>query len=138
MISAPEDLPPPATLPYAKKFPALPPGTLRSKNHLLRSSNTAVSVAEAGQSYNPALEDWEDIIERTTIKEQKRLQHIARKEWVAKAEEVETPAPVEESEGEDEEPTESFLAKPVQVKRKTRAQRNKEARQVEQVFIASE
>jgi nucleolar protein 53 len=137
VISAPEDLPPPATLPYGKKLPALPPSTLRSRDRLLRTSDKAVKVAQAGQSYNPTLEDWEEIIERTATEEQKRLEDIARKEWVPEPEDIETPHPDQESSDEEteEETKETCLRKPVQVKRKTRAQRNKEARQIEQARL---
>lgn len=136
-ISAAPDLPPPATLPYAKAFPALPPSTIRSSQRMLRPRTAikAVTVAEGGQSYNPSLEDWESLVDRTAEGERIRLQKQARKEWVPKAEEAETPAAEDNSEDEDEdEPSESFLGKPVQVRRKTRAQRNKEARQKQGVL----
>lgn len=132
VIPAPEGLPPPATLPYGKKLPALPPPSLRSKQRLLRTTDTAVKVADPGQSYNPTLEEWEVLIDRTASEEKKRLEDIARKEWVPHPEDVETPAHDQESSDEEEETTESYLGKPVQVKRKTRAQRNKEARHAEQ------
>lgn len=137
VIPAPEDLPPPAILSYSKSQPALPPSTLRSSTHLLRPRESvhAVTVAEAGQSYNPALEDWEDLISRTAEQEQERLTKIAMKEWVPQPEDVETPAPEVDSEAEEEDQEkkgETYLGKPVKVKRKTRAQRNRQLRQQEQ------
>jgi hypothetical protein len=128
-------LPPPAILPYSKSKPAQAPSTIRSTARLLRPREKvkAVTVAEGGQSYNPTLEDWETLIQRTAEEEQNRLLKIAQKEWVALPEEAETPLPVnEESESEDQ-VGESFLRKPVQIRRKTAAQRNKQARHVELV-----
>ena len=90
-------------------------------------------MAESGQSYNPTLEDWEELIHRTAVEEQGRLSKIAQKEWVAQGEEVETPGPVNEESESEEEVKESFLGKPVQVRRKTTAQRNKQARHAELV-----
>ena len=137
VIPAPKDLPPPAILPYSKSVPAQVPPTIRSTERLLRPREKvkAVTVAEGGQSYNPTLEDWEDIIQKTAVEEQQRLDKIAFKEWVPQPEEeVETPAHEDEdSEEEKEETTESFLNKPVQVRRKTTAQRNKQIRVAEQV-----
>jgi Nop53 (60S ribosomal biogenesis) len=133
-IPAPQHLPPPSILPYSKSVPALPPTTLRTSTRLLRSSSTKVAVPEAGQSYNPALQDWEEIIQRSALGEERRLERVAVREFVARAEEVDTPfGDGEEEEEEEEAVGESFLAKPVQVIRKTRAQRNKHARQLEQV-----
>ena len=136
-IPAPKELPPPATLSYSKSVPALPPSTIRSSRRLLRPHDVAkaVTIAEGGQSYNPTLEDWEDLINRTAVEEQNRLFKQAQKEWVPQPEEVETPAAGNESEEDEEERSESFLGKPVQVRRKTRAQHNKEARQAEQVVL---
>jgi len=139
VIPAPEDLPPPAILPYSKTRPAIPPSTLRSSTRLLRprESVDAVTVAKAGQSYNPALEDWEDLISQTAEQEQARLAKIAMKEWVPQPEDIETPAPEasSEDESEEEEKGETYLGKPVKVKRKTRAQRNKQLRQQEQTRL---
>lgn len=141
VIPAPQDLPPPAILSYSKSLPALPPSTLRSSTHLLRQreSVNAVTVAKAGQSYNPALEDWEDLISRTAEEEQERLTKIAMKEWVPQPEDVETPAPEADSEDDDQVDQvgkgETYLAKPVKVQRKTRAQRNKQLRQQEQLRL---
>ena len=128
-------MPAPAILPYSKSKPAQAPSTIRSTARLLRPREKvkAVTVAEGGQSYNPTLEDWETLIHRTAEEEQNRLLKIAQKEWVALPEEAETPLPVnEESESEDQ-LGESFLRKPVQIRRKTAAQRNKQARHAELV-----
>ena len=139
VIPAPKDLPPPATLSYSKSVPAQAPPTIRSTQRLLRPRDKveAVTVASGGQSYNPTLEDWEETINRTALEEQQRLEKIAQKEWVPQPEEVETPAAenddIEEEEEEEEETSETFLGKPVQVLRKTKSQRNKQARQAEQV-----
>jgi hypothetical protein len=142
VIPAPQDLPPPAILPYSKSKPAQPPTTLRSTKHLLRPRETvdAVTVADGGQSYNPALEEWQVLINRKAIEEQDRLDKIAAKEWVPQPEDVETPAPEDSDEESEDEKTEgeSFLAKPVQIKRKTQAQRNKRVRQIEQVTTRHE
>ena len=134
-IPAPKDLPPPAILPYSKSKPAQAPSTIRSTARLLRPREQvkAVKVAESGQSYNPALEDWETLIHRTAEEEQGRLLKIAQKEWVAVPEEAETPGPVNEESESEEQPGESFLRKPVQIRRKTTAQRNKQARHAELV-----
>jgi hypothetical protein len=140
VIPAPKDLPPPATLSYSKSVPALVPSTMRSTKRLLRPRDgvKAVTVAEGGQSYNPTLEEWEGFIDYNAVSEQERLDKIARKEWVPQPEEVESPV-VENEESEDEqEPSESFLGKPVQVHRKTRAQRNRKARVAEQVVLSQE
>lgn len=139
-IPAPKDLSPPAILPYSKSKPAQAPSTIRSTARLLRPRKQveAVKVPEGGQSYNPTLEDWEQLIERTAEEEQERLLKIAQKEWVPPPEEAETPVPANEqsdSEREDE-VRESFLRKPVQVRRKTTAQRNKQARHAELVTIS--
>jgi Nop53 (60S ribosomal biogenesis) len=135
----PEDVPPPATLLYAKSIPAQPPSTIRSDRHLLRPRKAvkAVTVPDEGQSYNPTLEGWSDLIQRTAVEEQKRLDKIAQKEWVPEPEPetLDTPKIENMSEDELEEQTgETFLAKPVQLVRKTRSQRNKQLRQLEQVF----
>ena len=134
VIPAPKDLPPPATLLYGKRVPARVPSTMTSTKNLLRPREDALTmtVAEGGQSYNPSLEDWEELIYRTAKEEQTRLAKIAQKEWVPQPVEEETP--LAKSDDEESEPTENFLGKPVQVKRKTRAQRNKEARQAEMVI----
>jgi hypothetical protein len=136
-VAAPKDLPPPAILPYSKSKPAKAPSTIRSTAHLLRPRDKvkSVKVAEAGQSYNPTLEDWEGLIHRTAEEEEERLAKIAQKEWVAQAEEAETPAAVDEENTDGEgEKGESFLGRPVQIRRKTTAQRNKQARQAEMVL----
>jgi hypothetical protein len=136
VIPAPKDLPPPATLPYSKSVPAQPPPTIRSTQRLLRSRDKvkAVTVASSGQSYNPTLEDWEETINRTATEEQQRLEKIAKKEWVAQPEEVETPAADDNISEDEEETSETFLGKPVQVRRKTKSQRNKQAREAERVY----
>lgn len=140
VIPAPEDLPPPATLSYSKCLPAQAPSTMRSGERLLRSRDKArnVTVAAAGQSYNPSLEDWEDLINDTAEKEQQRLLKIAEKERVAQPKEADTPAEeMSESEEEDVEKRESFLGKPVKTVRKTRVQRNRQAREMERVHTPS-
>jgi nucleolar protein 53 len=136
-IPAPKDLPPPAVLPYSKSAPAQAPTTLQSSKRRLRHREKAVSVPEGGQSYNPTLEEWEDIINRTAIKEQHRLADIAKRERVATPESDDgTPAQDdEEREEEEEQRGESYLGKPVQLRRKTRAQRNKQARLAEEVLL---
>jgi hypothetical protein len=130
-----DDLPPPAILPYSKKVPALPPTTIRSTKHLTRNpdSKEAVSVANGGQSYNPAFEEWKNLIDTSAGKEQERLAKIAQLEWVPEPQYVEM-SDVEDEESEEEEPSESFLAKPVSVVRKTKSQRNKQVRRLEQVL----
>jgi hypothetical protein len=138
VIPAPKDLPPPAILPYSKSVPAQAPTTIRSTRRLLRPRDKvqAVTVASGGQSYNPTLEDWEDIINKTAVEEQQRLDRIAFKEWVPQPEEeeeVETPAAEDEDSEEEQGATESFLRAPVQVRRKTTSQRNKQAREAEKV-----
>jgi nucleolar protein 53 len=145
IIPAPENLPPPAILAYSKSVPALPPSTLRSSSRLLRPRETvdAVTIAEGGQSYNPALEDWEDLISRTAEREEERLTKIAMKEWVPQPEDVETPAADQDDSDEHDEDNNdqgenrglTFLGKPVKVQRKTQAQRNKQARQQEQLRL---
>jgi hypothetical protein len=129
-----DDLPPPAILPYSKKVPALPPTTIRSTKHLIRNpeSKEAVAVANGGQSYNPAFEEWKNLIDTSTEREQERLAKIAQREWVPEPQDVEM-SDAEAEESEDEEPSESFLAKPVSVVRKTKSQRNKQVRRMEQV-----
>ena len=73
------------------------------------------------------------MIHRAAEEEQNRILKIAQKEWVALPEEAETPLPInEESESEDQ-LGESFLRKPVQIRRKTAAQRSKQARHAELV-----
>jgi len=136
MIAAPENLPPPATLPYSTSLPAKAPSTMRSERRLLRSRDKAqnVVVPAAGQSYNPTLDDWEDLINNTAEQEQQRLVKIAEKERVAEPEEEEAPqAEISQSEEEETEKSESFLGKPVKTIRKTRAQRNRQAREMERV-----
>jgi Nop53 (60S ribosomal biogenesis) len=136
VIPTPKDLPPPAILAYSKSVPAQAPTTIRSTRRLLRPRDKveAVTVASAGQSYNPTLEDWEDIINKTSVEEQRRLDRITCEEWVPQPEEVETPAAEnEESEEEEQGASESFLRAPVQVRRKTTSQRNKQAREAEKV-----
>lgn len=139
VIPAPKDLPPPATLSYSKSVPAQAPRTIRSTQRLLRPRDKvkAVTVASGGQSYNPTLEDWEETINRTALEEEERLAKIAKKEWVPQPEEeVETPAAENDDISENEkEASETFLSKPVQVRRKTKAQRNKQAREAEQVIL---
>jgi len=142
VIPAPENLPPPATLAYSIALPAQAPATLRSSSRLLRPRGAveAVQVAEGGQSYNPALEDWEDLISRTANKEEERLAKIAFREWVPvpPAEEAETPNVHDDDEEEDEEGEtqgETYLGRPVKVKRKTQAQRNKLLRQKEHLRL---
>jgi len=140
MISAPENLPPPATLPYSTSLPAKAPSTMRSERRLLRSQDKAqnVVVPAAGQSYNPTLDDWEELINNTTEQEQRRLIKIAQKERVAEPEEEETPqAETSQSQEEETEKSESFLGKPVKTIRKTRAQRNRQAREMERVTASS-
>ena len=134
-IPAPKDLSPPATLPYSKSKPAQAPSTIRSTAHLLRPREQveAVKVPEGGQSYNPTLEEWEQLINRTAEEEEDRLLKIAQKEWVARPEEAETPVPVDEESESEEEGRESFLRRPVLVRRKTTAQRNKQTRHAELV-----
>jgi hypothetical protein len=138
VIPAPKDLPPPATLSYSKSVPAQAPPTIRSTQRLLRPRNkvNAVTVASSGQSYNPTLEDWEETISRTALDEQQRLERIAKKVWVPQPEEeVETPAAENDNISEEEEETSgTFLGKPVQVRRKTKSQRNKQVREAEQVY----
>jgi nucleolar protein 53 len=138
VIPSPKDLPPPATLSYSKSVPARAPSTMRSTQRRLRPREKAkaVTVAGAGQSYNPTLEDWEDLINQTAVEEQHRLHKIANKEWVPKPEETE-PSTVKADSEEEQEPSETFLGKPVQVRRKTKAQRNRQARHAETVFILS-
>lgn len=136
----PKDIPPPATLLYAKSVPAVPPSTIRSRRRMLRAETKvpAVTVPSKGQSYNPAFEDWAELINETAAKEQKRLNEVARKEWVPDPE-AEHPAlePVPNEETEEEaEMVENFLGKSVQVRRKTRTQRNKQRRILEQVRIS--
>jgi Nop53 (60S ribosomal biogenesis) len=131
-----EIVPPPATLLYAKSMPALPPPTLRSTQRMLRSRTgvPAVAIADKGQSYNPAYDDWTELINNTASYEQKRLDKIAKQEWVP---EPEPEAPVKESghadTQEDDEGKVSFLGKPVELRRKTRAQRNRQRRVLEEV-----
>lgn len=136
VIPSPDDLPPPATLPYAKSRPAKAPPTIRSTERTLRSRQENVVIAAAGQSYNPTLEDWEQLIENAAEGEQQRLHKIAEKERVATPEEAQTPEE-EESEEEEEENQlhkgESYLGKPVKTIRKTTAQRNRQARELERV-----
>jgi nucleolar protein 53 len=129
-----DDLPPPAILPYSKKVPALPPTTIRSTKHLIRNpeSKEAVAVANGGQSYNPAFEEWKNLIDTSAEKEQERLARIAQREWVPEPQDVEM-SDAEDEEEEEEEASESFLAKPVSVVRKTKSQRNKQVRHLEQV-----
>jgi Nop53 (60S ribosomal biogenesis) len=139
IIPAPKDLPPPATLPYSKSRPPKAPPTIRSKERALRSQQKAqnVVVAAAGQSYNPTLEDWEQLIETTAEGEQQRLHKIAKKERVATPEEGQTPEDSAEEDEEEENQVdngESFLGKPVRTVRKTRAQRNRQAREQGRVF----
>jgi hypothetical protein len=132
----PEDLPPPATLPYSQSLPAQAPPTMRSTTQLLRSRDEVqkVVVAAAGQSYNPTLEDWEELINDTAKQEQQRLLKVAQKERVAEPETTETPqVGMSESEAEETEKLESFLGKPVKTIRKTRARRNKRAHEMERV-----
>jgi hypothetical protein len=129
-----DDLPPPAILPYSKKVPALPPTTIRSTKHLIRNpgSKEAVSVANGGQSYNPAFEEWKNLIDTSAEKEQERIAKIAQLEWVPEPQDVEM-SDAEDEESDEEERSESFLAKPVSVVRKTKSQRNKQVRRLEQV-----
>jgi hypothetical protein len=95
-----------------------------------------VAVPDGGQSYNPALDDWEDLIHRKATKEQERLDKLAQVEWVPQPETIQDEP--ELSESEDEQPSgPSYLAKPVKALRKTQTQRNKQARQVEQVHPPS-
>lgn len=137
VIPAPKDLPPPAVLSYSKSVPAQVPSTMHSSKRLLRPRKDvkAVTVAEGGQSYNPTLEEWEDFVNRNAINEQERLDMIARKEWVPEPEEEESPMTRNEESEDEQEPSENFSGKPVQVRRKTKAQRNKQARVAEQVTL---
>jgi hypothetical protein len=91
-----------------------------------------VSVADGGQSYNPAFEEWKNFIDTSAEKEQERLAKIAQLEWVPEPQDVEI-SDIEEDSETEEEPKESFLGKPVAVIRKTKSQRNKQVRRQEQV-----
>ena len=136
IIAAPENLPPPATLPYSTCLPAKAPSTIRSETRLLRLRDKAqnVIVPAAGQSYNPTLDDWEELVNETAEQERQRLLKIAEKERVAEPEEEETPqAEISQSEEEEPEKSESFLGKRVKKIRKTRAQRNRQSREMERV-----
>jgi Nop53 (60S ribosomal biogenesis) len=137
IFPAPEGLPPPATLPYAKSRPAKAPPTIRSTERTLRSQQKAqnVVIVSAGQSYNPTLEDWEQLMKNTAEGEQQRLLKIAEKERVATPEEAHTPKNSESEEEEEDQVDkgESFLGKPVKTIRKTRTQRNRQARELERV-----
>jgi nucleolar protein 53 len=137
VIPTPEGLPPPATLPYLKIKPAKPPATLRSMKQLLHPPESVlpVTVADRGQSYNPALEDWEHLVNRKTIEEKARLDKIAQKEWVPVSDHAETPAGEDLGSEVEENAGSSFLGKPVKAIRKTKTQRNKQLRQVQQVYL---
>jgi len=129
-----------------KKHPIRAPSTLKHKPVALTAIGfvPAVRLPEAGISYNPGFEEWDELLKREGGKEveleKKRLTEEAEAKRIQAL--VDMPNKEEESDGdwEDEEESEAEEDKPANTaeektlrdaKRKTRAQRNKEKRQKE-------
>lgn len=126
------------------------PATIKENPIAVIKGSEAVAVPDAGRSYNPSIEAWKDLIQREHDKEQEREDERLRLlERQHKIEEImaSTLGDVEVVSGEednDEEEHESNLSKglsvnkPVSVKIKTAAQRNKEKRHKEKMALQVE
>ncbi|KAG0642095.1 ribosome biogenesis protein Nop53/GLTSCR2 [Tuber brumale] len=92
----------------------------------------AVRLPEAGISYNPEFEKWDELLrmegEKAVEDEKKRLEEVKERERIQALAAIPEPEPVSGSESDSNNDGETLVIKRKQPERKTQAQRNKQRR----------